>query len=78
MLNGQVPFRGEMMEVAQAHVIQPVPSPTRLRPGLPSDWEQAVLRMLRKAPGERFENLLQATERFQAADCSGQRIAAVP
>lgn len=78
MLTGQVPFRGEMMEVAKAHVKQPVASPTRLRPDLPSDWEQAVLRMLRKAPGERFENLLQATERFQAADCSGQRIAAVP
>jgi len=69
MLTGQVPFRGEMMEVAKAHVKQPVPPPTRLRPDLPSDWEEAVLRMLRKAPGERFDNLQQAADRFQAADC---------
>lgn len=69
MLTGQVPFRGEMMEVARAHVKQPVPPPTGLRPDLPSDWEDAVLRMLRKAPGERFENLQEAAARFQPADC---------
>lgn len=69
MLTGKVPFQGEMMEVAKAHVKQPVPPPTRLRTDLPSDWEEAVLRMLRKAPRERFENLQQAAERFQPADC---------
>ena len=69
MLTGQVPFRGEMMEMAKAHVKQPVPLPTSLRPDLPCDWEEALLRMLRKDPGQRFENLQQAAVHFQAADC---------
>lgn len=69
MLTGRVPFRGEMMEVAKAHVKQPVPLPTLTRTDLPSNWEAAVLRMLRKTPAERFENLQQAADCFQTADC---------
>lgn len=69
MLTGQVPFQGDLMEVARAHVKQPVPPPSRVRTDVPGDWEQAVLRMVHKVPGERFESMEQAVSRFQPADC---------
>lgn len=65
MLTGQVPFRGDLLEVAKAHVKQGFPQPTRERPDLPRDWEEALLRMVRKNPEERFEDMQQVVLHFQ-------------
>ena len=42
------------MEVMIAHTRDPVVPPSQLRPGIPSDLEQVVMRCLAKKPGDRF------------------------
>ena len=54
MLTGRVPFPGNTPATLYAHEHKPVPPPRSLRPGLPQAVEAALLRMLAKAPAERF------------------------
>ncbi len=55
LLTGRPPFLGESaMEVMIAHTHEPVIPPSEVRPGLPSDLEQVVLRCLAKKPCDRF------------------------
>jgi serine/threonine protein kinase len=70
MITGQLPFSADSslgMMYAQVHT-QPRPS-EQLRPDCPPDLRDAVMRMLRKAPGDRFPAMREAA---QAA--SGMRI----
>jgi serine/threonine-protein kinase len=64
LLTGQPPFvRRTMVQVLAAHLTEPVPPLTGLRPDLPSDLEAVVLRCLEKDPARRFgdaESLEQA------------------
>jgi serine/threonine-protein kinase len=54
-LTGQAPFTGEnAFEVMMAHARDPVVPPSQVRPGIPEDLEQVILRCLAKKPGERF------------------------
>jgi serine/threonine-protein kinase len=54
-LTGQPPFAGgSPFEVMMAHARDPVVPPSQVRPGLPEDLEQVVLRCLAKKPGDRF------------------------
>jgi formylglycine-generating enzyme required for sulfatase activity/predicted Ser/Thr protein kinase len=55
MLTGRVPFPGNTPATLNAHEHKPVPPPRSLRPGLPPGVEEALMRMLAKAPGDRFE-----------------------
>jgi len=54
MLTGRVPFPGNTPATLYAHEHKPVPPPRSLRPGLPQAVEAALLKMLAKAPVERF------------------------
>jgi serine/threonine-protein kinase len=54
MLTGRVPFPGNTPATLYAHEHKPVPPPRSLCPGLPQAVEVALLRMLAKAPAERF------------------------
>ena len=54
MLTGRVPFPGNTPATLNAHEHKPVPLPRRLRPGLPRAMEEALLKMLAKAPADRF------------------------
>jgi serine/threonine-protein kinase len=64
LLTGRTPFEGESgIAVMIAHARDPVVPPSRVRPGIPEDLEQVVLRCLAKDPAERFpdaESLEQA------------------
>ncbi len=54
MLTGQVPFPGDGPATLDAHEHRPVPPPRSLHPDLPPAVEEAILKMLAKAPADRF------------------------
>jgi len=57
MLTGHPPFEGtDPLTVAFKHVNeQPLP-PSKVRPGIPKDWEALILKALAKDPGDRFQS----------------------
>ncbi len=55
MVTGSVPFKGEMpMQVAIQHLNTLPPQPRNLRPDLPPQAEQVILRALAKRPTDRY------------------------
>jgi serine/threonine protein kinase len=57
-LTGQPPFKaGSPFEVMMAHARDPVVPPTQLRPEIPADFEQVILRCLAKKPDDRFPDV---------------------
>ncbi len=55
LLTGRPPFLGETaMEVMIAHTATRSVPPSEIRPGIPADLEQVVLRCLAKQPDDRF------------------------
>jgi len=54
MLTGRVPFPGNTPATLNAHEHKPVPPPRSFRPGLPRAVGAALLKMLAKAPADRF------------------------
>jgi serine/threonine-protein kinase len=54
MLTGRVPFPGNTPGTLNAHEHKPVPPPRSFRPDLPEPAAQALLKMLAKAPAERY------------------------
>lgn len=54
-VTGHLPFEAEVpMALVMKHINDPVPSPTRYIPTLPSSLEAAILKTLAKKPEERF------------------------
>jgi serine/threonine-protein kinase len=54
-LTGQPPFRGgSPFEVMMSHTRDPVVPPSQLRPEVPADLDQVVLRCLAKKPDDRY------------------------
>jgi serine/threonine-protein kinase len=72
LLTGQAPFvRETAMEMLMCHVYEPVPPPSELRPDVPLDLQQVILRCLEKDPARRYpdaESLEQALAQCQSAD----------
>jgi eukaryotic-like serine/threonine-protein kinase len=57
MLTGRLPFpAGHPGAVLIAHLQQPPPDPQTLRPDLPGDTAEALLRILEKDPARRFQS----------------------
>ena len=54
MLAGQVPFPGHSLSVLNAHVNFPVPSPQTLNENLSPEVVEILLKMLAKAPADRY------------------------
>jgi hypothetical protein len=54
MLTGRLPFEGPPLTVLHRIVHEAPPPPSQFRPGLPAAVEAAILRAMRKDPGERF------------------------
>jgi len=69
LLTGQPPFtRDSAMEMVVAHVHEPAAPLTDLRPELPLDLQDVILRCLNKAPDQRFQDV-DSLERA-LADCT--------
>ncbi len=55
MLLGRPPFEGNMLvEIAEKHKFEPVPSVCRLRPGLPVELDRLIQKGMAKMPAQRF------------------------
>jgi serine/threonine-protein kinase len=67
MLTGRVPFPGNTPGTLNAHEHKPVPPPRSLRPDLPEPVAQALLKMLAKAPAERYPSACQFVEQLDQA-----------
>jgi eukaryotic-like serine/threonine-protein kinase len=58
MLTGSPPFKGDNpLKVIFAHAHEPLTPPSQLRPEIPADLENVVLRCLAKGPDDRFQTV---------------------
>jgi tRNA A-37 threonylcarbamoyl transferase component Bud32 len=67
-LTGRRPYPGEgAAELMYAHLNQPPPAATRLRPDLPAALDEVVARALAKEPGERYGSVAEFAVASRAA-----------
>jgi serine/threonine-protein kinase len=72
VLTGRPPFEGQDgIAVLIAHARDPVIPPSRIRPGIPTDVEQVVMRCLSKAAAERFADAEELERALAACACAG-------
>ena len=57
LITGQTPFRGSPLEMQWSHATAGAPAVRALRPDCPPELEALVLRMLAKAPADRWPSL---------------------
>jgi len=77
-LTGSAPYQGSRASVMAAHMTQPVPQPSSLRPAIPLAFDQVIARGMAKHPDDRFDsagdfalaanNALATTDQDEAAD----------
>jgi serine/threonine-protein kinase len=73
LLTARPPFTGNnILEVLNAHTSAAVLPPSALRPGVPSDLEAVILRLLAKDPTARFLDAGAVESALAACDCAGQ------
>jgi serine/threonine protein kinase len=57
MITGRLPFLGsDALSYLSAHLMEEPPMPSSVAPGIPGEWDSAVLRLLRKEPAERYRS----------------------
>ncbi|HXG09078.1 MAG TPA: serine/threonine-protein kinase [Gemmataceae bacterium] len=73
LLTGQPPFvRDTAMQVLLAHVYEPAPPLSELRPDVPADLQAVVLRCLEKDPAKRFPDAASLEKALAACECAGR------
>ncbi len=71
MLTARPPFTGDnAMAVMIAHTRDPVPPPSQIKPGIPQDLEEVVLRCLSKNPNDRYADTFRLAEALAACSDS--------
>jgi serine/threonine-protein kinase len=72
-LTGQPPFQGEsVFAVMMAHGRDPVVPPSEVRPGVPNDLEQIVLRCLAKKPADRYPGVKDLGNALASCHAAGE------
>jgi serine/threonine-protein kinase len=57
LLTGEVPFTGDSpVEIAMKHLAETPPTPSDLRPDIPTDLDLVVVRALAKEPADRYQS----------------------
>ena len=73
LLTGQPPFvRETPMQMLMAHAYETPAPPTELRPELPRDLEEVVLRCLKKKPEERYPDADTLEKALAACGAAGE------
>lgn len=71
MVVGQVPFDADTpMGILFKHIYEPIPSPRRLRPDLPTEVEEIILKALAKDPDQRFQRASELAEALRVQLCA--------
>jgi serine/threonine-protein kinase len=71
LLTGQPPFqRQKAIQMIVAHLHDPIVPPAGLRPEIPSDLEEVVLRCLAKEPDQRYADIEAAEEALACCECA--------
>ncbi len=72
MLTGKVPFHDEtFMGTLEKHVFAPLVPPRELKPDIPVNVEQLVIRMLEKEPESRYDGMEEVLQVLQLLDDGG-------
>lgn len=72
-LTGRPPFQGDNpFDVMIAHARDPVVPPSEVRPGIPEDLEQVVLRCLAKKPADRYPTVKALKEALAACSSASE------
>lgn len=80
LLTGRLPFDSMRDEsLIRMHIEQPPPSPLKLKPNLPQELADLVLRCMAKRPGDRFQSFRDVEQALQAIreTLFGKRLAVV-
>ncbi len=73
LLTGQPPFeRDRAIQIMIAHAREEVTPPSKLRPEVPADLEQVILRCLAKSPDGRFQTAAEMAEALSGCKDAGQ------
>ncbi len=73
LLTGRPPFQKDTaMQTLMAHAYEPVPAPASVRPGVPRDVEEVVLRCLEKDPANRWPDAAILERALARCACAGQ------
>jgi WD40 repeat protein len=75
MITGRLPFRApNAMGHLAAHLTETPPVPSAVAPGrgIPGEWDAAVLRLLRKEPGERYGSAADVAAELRALEERGK------
>jgi len=73
LLTGRPPFEGDRpIKVILAHAHEEVTPPSRLRPEVPADLEQVILRALAKRPEDRYPDVVALSEALGQCEAAGR------
>jgi serine/threonine-protein kinase len=73
LLTGDRPFKGlSAMQVLAAHLYEPVKPLRSVRPEIPADLEEVVLRCMEKSPEKRFPDADSLEQAFAKCGCAGE------
>lgn len=73
LLTGRPPFEGARpVKIILAHAHEEVIPPSRLRPDIPADLEQVILRTLAKRPEDRYPNVQALAEALAQCESAGR------
>jgi hypothetical protein len=67
MLTGKVPFDGDISSILAQHVNKQPDPPSSHNPAIPGGLDAVVLRMLEKAPGDRYQTARAAIDALRAS-----------
>jgi serine/threonine protein kinase len=74
LIVGRLPFQPKSLsEAIRMHSQEAVTPPSRVRPGVPRDLEQIILRSLAKSPNERFQSAGEMARSLQTLQSGGAR-----
>lgn len=69
LLTGRLPFLApDTVGYLSAHLTQEAPAPSSVSPGIPPAWDDLVLTLLRKEPGQRYRSAADAARALRRLD----------
>ncbi|WP_049579548.1 protein kinase domain-containing protein [Streptomyces sp. SBT349] len=79
LATGQPPFHGgSLYQLLRQQMESAPPAPSTLRPGIPREWDELILALLSKRPGDRPGSAAEVADRLRDLAASAVRVPAAP